>query len=505
MFNDFRADGESPAYIQLKEYIETLITQGLMPLHHKLPSTRELAGLLGVSRSTVISAYEALERTGWIEAVKGRGNFVARAAAHLEDPPGTIDWGGRMGDRALLAEEMDLMKHGVRWEKGMIAFTSIAPDERLFDMNGVKRAFLDRMALEGDVLLNYGYAQGYRPLMRHLMKYMQSKGVDTTGKDILITNGFTEGFDLLLSGIRRGSGRILCENPTHQTAIKMMKLHGFEPAGVKMERDGMSMRELKTSLDGGSFDLAYLIPSYHNPTGIVTSPEKRMEMLRLLGEYEVPVVEDGFNEELRYSGAHAAPLIACAGAGNSVAYIGSFSKILFPGIRVGWVVADRELIGYLESLKRARSIHTSTLDQALLFQYLHNGNFERYLKRARTEYKRKYELAVQGCREHIPMKSMSGEGGLHVFVELQNGLSAREVLERCRELGVVFMPGDVFYTDGGGQSTLRIGFSRVSEEKIGEGLRIIGGVVKELGKQKKAAERDKRKVPEAGGDHIDGA
>ncbi|WP_037287528.1 PLP-dependent aminotransferase family protein [Saccharibacillus sacchari] len=479
MFKDFRAEGESPAYIQLKVYIETLIAQGVMPLHHKLPSTRELSGLLGVSRTTVISAYEALERTGWIEAVKGRGNFVSRAAVHLDEPPSMIEWTERLGPQAFLSEEMDLMKHGIKWEKGMIAFTSIAPDERLFDMSGVKRAFLDRMALEGDVLLNYGYAQGYRPLMRYLMSYMKGKGVETTGKDILITNGFTEGFDLLLTAIGKRSGRILCENPTHQTAIKIMKLHGFEPVGVRMERDGVNMDELKQTLDEGGFDLAYLTPSYHNPTGIVTSPEKRMELLRLLGEHEIPVVEDGFNEELRYSGAHAAPLIACAGTGNSVAYVGSFSKILFPGIRVGWIVADRKLIGYLESLKRARTIHTSTLDQALLFQYLHNGNFERYLKRARTEYKRKYELAVQGCTAHIPMKGMSGEGGLHVFVELDERLDARTVLEDCRKLGVVFTPGDIFFTDGGGQHTLRIGFSRVPEERIEEGLRIIGTVVKE--------------------------
>lgn len=479
MFNDFRSDGESPAYIQLKTYIETLIAQGLMPLHHKLPSTRELAGQLGVSRTTVISAYEALERTGWIEAVKGRGNFVSRAAVYSEEPPSTIDWETRLGPQAFLSEEMDLMKHGIKWEKGMIAFTSIAPDERLFDVSGFKRAFLDRMALEGDVLLNYGYAQGYRPLMQVLMSYMQSKGVDTEGKDILITNGFTEGFDLMLTAIGRRSGRILCENPTHQTAIKIMKLHGFEPVGVTMEHDGVDMNELKRTLGEGGFDLAYLTPSYHNPTGIVTSPEKRMELLRLLGEHEVPVVEDGFNEELRYSGAHAAPLIACAGTGNSVAYIGSFSKILFPGLRVGWIVADRKLIGYLESLKRARTIHTSTLDQALLFQYLHNGNFERYLKRARTEYKRKYELAVQGCREYIPMKSMSGEGGLHVFVELDDGLDARAVLKDCHARGVVFTPGDIFFTDGKGRSTMRIGFSRVPEERIVEGLRTIGDVVKE--------------------------
>ena len=129
------------------------------------------------------------------------------------------------------------------------------------------------------------------------------------------------------------------------------------------------------------FDFAYLIPSYHNPTGIVTSSEKRTELMRLFSKYKIPIIEDGFNEELRYSGSHLAPLLTFAGAGNNVIYISSFSKVLFPGLRVGWIIADKELIHYLESVKRARTIHTSTLDQAVLFQYLHEGYFEKYLKR----------------------------------------------------------------------------------------------------------------------------
>ena len=112
----------------------------------------------------------------------------------------------------------------------------------------------------------------------------------------------------------------------------------------------------------------------------MTSSEKRTELMRLFSKYKIPIIEDGFNEELRYSGSHLAPLLTFAGAGNNVIYISSFSKVLFH-LRVGWIIADKELIHYLESVKRARTIHTSTLDQAVLFQYLHEGYFEKYLKR----------------------------------------------------------------------------------------------------------------------------
>ncbi|MGG6310923.1 PLP-dependent aminotransferase family protein [Paenibacillus macerans] len=490
MFNDFKLVAETPVYVQVKNYIKWLITKGALQSGQRLPSTRELAGLLGVSRNSVISAYEGLAEEGLTRAVTGKGSFVAEAAVPALDqvPAWRMNWPERMNRQARLSVELDHMKRGrpgVRAEKGTISFTSIAPDEQLFDLDNVKRAFLDRMAVEGHVLLNYGYARGYKPLIDYLLKYMERKGVDLTGKEMLITSGFTEGLDIVLSAIRTGDGEgeggfVLCENPTHHTAIKNLRRHGFAITGIPMEQDGLDLAELELALQRQAYDCAYLVPSYHNPTGIVTSAEKRLALLQLLGRYRVPVIEDGFNEELRYSGSHVAPLIAMAGQGNGVVYLGSFSKVLFPGIRVGWVLADRELIDVLESVKRARSIHTSTLDQSLLYQYLQNGNLEKYLKKARAEYRRKYEWAKACCERHVPYARLSGSGGLHLFAEFADGFDTWELLEACASQGVIFTPGDLFYVDGGGQNTMRIGFSRVSDEDIGKGIRIIGETAAKL-------------------------
>ncbi|MEF7441396.1 PLP-dependent aminotransferase family protein [Paenibacillus lautus] len=483
MYLDFKLANDRPAYIQVKDYMKRLMTTGALQADQKLPSTRELSALFRVGRNTVLSAYADLEDEGYIYAVKGQGHFVSPSISGASAQPEgkRLDWGPRLNEYARLAEANDLMKHGIRAEKGSISFTSIAPDEKLFDLPNVKRAFLDRMSLEGDILLNYGYAKGYKPLIDYLLRYMENKGVNIQGKDMLITSGFTEGLSLVLSALNQGHGRILCENPTHHTAIKNFKMHGYAITGVEMEQDGISLTGLARELSERSYDMAYLVPSYHNPTGIVMSHQKRLEALRLLNEHEIPVIEDGFNEELRYSGSHIAPLVACAGVeNNGVIYLGSFSKILFPGLRVGWVLADKTLIHYLESVKRARSIHTSTLDQSLLFQYLYNGNFEKYLKRAKAEYKRKYELAIRCCEEWIPMERLSGDGGLHLFVEFGPDFRTRELLEACSTQGVVFTPGDIFYTDGGGHHTMRLGFSRVSDENIEKGIRIIGETARKL-------------------------
>ncbi|MFD1174974.1 PLP-dependent aminotransferase family protein [Paenibacillus puldeungensis] len=476
MFDDFKLVEDRPVYIQVKDYMKWLITKGALQVGERLPSTRELGLLLGVSRNSIIAAYEALEEEGLTYVIQGKGSFIAASVPTSNTvSPWQLDWKSRMNEQACLAVELDRMKHGIRATKGTISFTSIAPDETLFDLDNVKRAFLDRMAVEGNILLNYGYAKGYKPLIDYLLKYMERKGVDLQGKDMLITSGFTEGLDIVLSAIRKKKhGSVLCENPTHQTAIKNFKIHGFDITGIPMEHDGIDLGKLEQALLERPYDCAYLIPSYHNPTGIVTSAEKRLTLMQLLSRYRVPVIEDGFNEELRYSGSHVAPLAALAGQGNSVIYLGSFSKVLFPGIRVGWVLADRELIDVLESVKRARSIHTSTLDQSLLYQYLYNGNFEKYLKKARAEYKRKYEWTKECCEKYIPFQRLSGSGGLHLFVEFTPELDTRELLEACSRQGVIFTPGDMFYTNGKGWHTMRIGFSRVSEEDIENGIRIIG-------------------------------
>lgn len=480
MFSNLKLNSTLPAYIQIKTYIKQLILKGLLQKDEKLPSTRELSQLLKVSRNTVINAYEDLQDEGFIFNIRGRGAFVCSIlikAAENTSENSNIYWNNFINDFGLEAENLDIIKHEPSWKKGMISFKSIAPDSTLFDMEQFKKAFYERISLEGDKLLNYGYAQGYKPLIDYLLNYMQNKGINTKGKGLLITNGFTEGFDIVLSTLTNPKDKILCENPTHNTAIKLMKLHKLDIVGIPLEKDGMNINILKDTLSKNPPKLAYLVPSYHNPTGIITSPEKRYAILSLLESHGVPIIEDGFNEELRYSGAHISPIAALSGTGNNVIYIGSFSKILFPGIRIGWILADSKLINYLESIKRSRNIHTSALDQALLYQYLMDGNFERFLKKARKVYKDKYEFALYCAHKYIPCKQILGEGGLHIFIKLCN-LNARIILKECIALGVIFTPGDIFYTYDKETNTLRLGFSRNSKDEIEKGFKIIGEVVK---------------------------
>lgn len=472
IFSTLVINKEEPIYLQIENYIKNMIKNGTVANNGKLPATRELGKLLNVSRNSIITAYENLECEGIVYTIKGKGTFILMEKS-INNETWEIKWEERTNSYGKLAEELDIVKNEIPWEKNLISFKSISPDGNLFDMEEFKRAFLNRISIESHKILNYGYAKGYKPLMEYLIEYMNGKGIVTSNKDIIITNGFTEGLEMLLTAYTNRGDKIICENPTHNTSIKIMKVHGLDIACVNMKADGIDIIELEEKLKVGGIKFGYLIPSYHNPTGVVMTGEKRYKVYNMFKKYNVPIIEDGFNEELLYNSTHISPLAALDKEGTGVVYIGSFSKILFPGIRVGWIVGDTKIIETLESVKRCKNIHTSFLDQGILYEYLKSGAFEKHVKKVRKSYKERYEFALKCIKKYINPTFIWGEGGLHIFIGI-DGVDSRELLEKCYEKNVIFTPGDIFTVDNTGQNTLRLGLSRLSLEEIEKGIKIIG-------------------------------
>lgn len=479
IFSDFRLENNLPIYIQIKNYICSLIEKGLIPNGSKLPSSRELSEILGVSRNSVIAAYEELKSEGLLYSIKGKGSFVN--ADRITPSNGlSIDWNRLENEFSKNANSLDIVKTEIPWSSDLISFKSISPDGELFDMSEFKKSFLSRISIEGHKLVNYGYAQGYKPLIEYLTDYMKKKGSFSKSKSILVTNGFTEAFDLILSTFSEPGDTILCENPTHNTSIKIMKSHGLNIIGFDIE-NGPDFEDIekKISENSSNIKFAYITPSYNNPTGNVMTPESRLKFYSIMRKYSIPVIEDGFNEELLYSSSHIFPISSFDTSGNGVIYIGSFSKILFPGMRIGWIYADINAIDKLISVKRCRNIHTSSLDQGILFDYLNSGRFEKYIKKIKRAYGEKFNFARECADKYIKNKYILGDGGLHLFIRLDN-IDARKLLEKCYEKKVIFMPGDLFYIDDNGQNTLRLGLSRLSIEDIEKGIKIIGETVDEM-------------------------
>ena len=480
LFSNLMINDNEPIYIQIKNHITDMISKGLIPDKSKLPSTRELSQLLNISRNSVVLAYEELKSEGYIYSVSGKGTF-ANSKNDIITSNWCVNWDNLENNYSKTANSMDIIKNEIQWKSNLISFKSISPDGSMFDMDELKKSFLNRISLEGHKLLNYGYAQGYKPLIDYLLKYMNNKGVDTSNKNILITNGFTEGLDIVLSSFTSPGDYIICENPTHNTTIKIMKALNLNIINVDMDENGLDFNMLneKLSIYKNKIKFAYITPSYHNPTGVVMSPENRYKFYNLMKGNNIAIIEDGFNEELLYSSSHIFPIASLDNLNNGVIYIGSFSKILFPGMRIGWILADKNVISKLESVKRCKNIHVSFLDQGILYDYLYNGGFGKYVKKIRKFYGDKFNFAYDCVEKYIPNEYVLGDGGLHIFVKLKN-INCRELLEKCYMKGVIFMPGDIFYINDDGHDTLRLGFSRLSLEDIENGIKIIGECVRDI-------------------------
>jgi len=502
IFSNLNINKDEPIYIQIERHIKQGIKNGELKKDSKLPSTREVSKFLNISRNSVISAYEELESIGIITTKRGIGTFISIESEN-ENYEYNVDFSKRINNYANTLKKFDIIKSELPYQKGMISFKSISPESHLFNLDDFKRSLLDAWTYEEANLLNYGYAKGYKPLIDHFLDYMRDKRVDTEGKDILVTNGFTEAFDIIISSLTNNGDIILCEEPTHNTALKIMKAYGLKVIQVKMDKEGLDLISLENALNKYGPKFGYLIPSYNNPTGIVTKTERRKEIYKLFRKYSVPIIEDGFNEELLYSSSPIDPIASLCGTGNGVIYIGSLSKILFPGLRIGWIFADGKLIETLESVKRGRNIHSSFLDQSAFCYYLKSGAFSRYVKNVRKYYRDKYNLVLDMVEKYIPYEYITGEGGLHVFIKLKNNINARTLLELCYKDNVLFMPGDIFYENSNdnvkfhteidddehinyskkglkGYDTFRIGFGRVSDEDIKKGIEIIGKNIKLL-------------------------
>jgi DNA-binding transcriptional MocR family regulator len=482
IFSTLIINKDEPIYIQLETHIIDGIKKGELKKDSKLPSTREASKLLNISRNSVIAAYEELESKGLITTKRGIGTFILMESENTCEEY-NVNFMGMINDYALALRELDIIKSEHPYKKNMISFKSISPEPSLFNVDDFKRALLDAWTYEEESLLSYGYAKGYAPLIEYFLEYMNEKRVSTEGKDVLITNGFTEAFDIIIGSLTKKGDIILCEEPTHNTALKIMKAHEIKPIQVKMDEEGMDLKDLEMKLKKYKPKFGYIIPSYNNPTGIVTKTKRRKEIYNLFREYCVPIIEDGFNEELLYSSSPIDPIASLSGKGNSVIYIGSLSKILFPGLRIGWILASKELIDVLESVKRGRTIHSSFLDQASFYYYLKNGAFNRYVKNVRKYYRDKYNLVMEMVNKYIPYEYVTGEGGLHIFIKLRNNINARQLLNLCYKDNVLFMPGDIFFENSTkGQDSFRIGFGRVSDDDIKRGIKVIGDNIKQLTK-----------------------
>ena len=484
-----------PLYIQIRNQIRERIVTGALKVGERLEPSRELAKQLGVHRTTVGNAYADLEAEGLIQGTVGRGTFVSPFASTLSAPKAAsarpshdFFWDGffahEQGDDSLGR----LMASAFR--PGVISFAVTHGSAELSAVDLVRRATDAVLRREGAKILQYGSSEGYVPLKRYLQNRLRRDGIPVELDEILITNGCQQSLDLVRRSLVSAGDSVACENPTYTGLWNVFESTGVRLIGVPVGVEGMDLDFLSAVLEQNKLKMVLASPNFQNPTGQTMPLEARKRLLALAARSQVPVVEDDIYGALRYRGRELPPLKSLDKNGL-VIYLNSFSKVGFPGLRVGWVVAVRRVIEHLRWAKQRADLHTNLLGQAVLEELGRRGWLDKLLRRTRKVYERKLGVLRRAAERYFPPDAtcLYPEGGMSVWVELQPRLDAADLLVKSQERGVIFAPARYFYFQEARHNAFRLCFTHVTDEQIEKGIGILGELLRVETRKGKAGRR----------------
>ncbi|MGB7760140.1 MAG: PLP-dependent aminotransferase family protein [Bryobacteraceae bacterium] len=453
-----------PLYRQLYEQFADRIRSGELGQGKRLPATRELAGSLGLNRTTVAAAYEMLEAEGMIAGRVGKGSFVTAAPCSS-----AVRWGA-------LPERGEVPVPSAALGRETISFATSWPSRELFPLDEFRvscAAVLERTDLAD--ILQLGSPAGYEPLRRYLLDEAHRQGVAGAGDDLLITNGCQQGLDLVGRVLLRPGDAVAVEDPVYPGLKNLLLGMGARLAAVPVGADGMEIPRLVRVLERDRPKLIVVTPDFQNPTGATLPMAARRGLLEAALSAGVPVVENDPYSELRYEGQPLEALKQLDEHGGTV-LLRSFSKASFPGLRVGWVVGPKPLLDRLRHAKEAADLHSDQLSQAVLLEFAESGRLEAHRQRLLGAGGERLRVTLEACREFLPpgTRWTRPEGGMNLWVSLPEPLDAGELLPRAQKLGVAYLPARYFAVTRQEPGGLRLSFAGLAPQQIRDGLAVIG-------------------------------
>jgi 2-aminoadipate transaminase len=441
---DLDSQSATPLYRQLHEQIRSAIVSGTMERGERIPPTRELAQSIGLNRATITAAFDVLESEGLIRREVGRGSFVAGAPA--SDVPDTI------------------------------SFAASRPSEIMFPMDEFRatcREVID--SSDAAQILQLGPSGGYGPLRKYLLNEARKRGTAGPDDDILVTSGCQQAFDLIQRVLAARGETVLIEDPVYPGLRNAFLRGGARVIGMPVGREGVDVNALGALLDKEKPRLMVLTPNFQNPTGSTLPVEARRTILMLAKRAGVVIVENDLYSELRYQGTEVPTIKRLDESGDTI-LLGSFSKIAFPGLRVGWAIGPRHFIAQLTEAKEASDLHSDQLSQAVLLRFAESGRLAAHRQRMLTAGLLRLQATLSACERELPSGSMftKPEGGMNVWVELPRPLDASELATRAERENVSFLPGRYFAVTRPQMQGLRLSFAGLAPENIRHGLSVLG-------------------------------
>jgi len=438
-------------YQQIYSYMKNEIRKGSLSAGQKLPSTRALADHLQVSRSTVDFAYGQLLSEGYIESVPYKGHFVCEITRLYQQE-------NRTGEEEEASGE----------KKAAFDFSPNSVDITCFPFATWKKISKNVFLEEEKEIFELGTAKGDKRLRETICSYLHSsRGVECTPGQIIVGAG-NDYLLMLLQKILGTGQKIAVENPAYMRAARIFASGGYEICPMDLDENGMRADLLKKS----NARIAYITPSHQFPTGVIMPIGRRMEILKWAEEREERyIIEDDYDSEFRYKGMPI-PSLQASDANGKVVYLGTFSKSIAPAIRISYMVLPKTLLQIYEEKLWFISSTVSRIDQAILYHFMEDGHFERYLNKMRKIYKGKHDLIMECLRPFKKSFDIRGEyAGLHVLLEDKRGYEEAELISLAKEGDCkVYGMSDYVIGKQKGRTTIIIGYAALSEEQIVEGM-----------------------------------
>jgi DNA-binding transcriptional MocR family regulator len=438
----------------LADSVSGLISGGMIQSGERLPPTRELAAQLGLNRTTVAAAYSLLEQAGLIRGHVGRGSFVAAPVPCQVPEP-------------VPARSTPQIE---------ISFANSRPPAEHFPLEAFREATKQVISgPEPNEILQLGPTHGYAPLRRYLLDEALKSGIARPSDDLMLTSGCQQALDLIAHVFASGKTSVATEDPVYHGLIRVFTRAGAELVPVPVDEAGINVAALEATLERYRPQVLLVTPSFQNPTGATLSLERRKRIATLVQRHRVVLVENDIYTELRYRGEALPALKQLDDSGNTI-LLRSFSKILFPGLRVGWITGPRAAIARLAEAKQTSDLHSDQLSQAVLLRLAESGALERHVETTRRAGRAKLEAVLDACARFLPRgsKFTAPDGGMNLWVELPAPLTADLLLARAQEHGVDFLPGRYFSHALPHTRGLRISFGGLPPDQISRGIEIIG-------------------------------
>lgn len=364
----------------------------------------------------------------------------------------------------------------------IISFAGGLPAPELFPVKEMKEAVERVFAKHGQEAMQYGAAKGVTALRKLIQKHVKDKeDVDAELENVLVTTGSEQVLDLVGKAFVDPGDTVLVEQPTYLCALDVFKTYGANFAGVEMDEQGMKMDALEEALKSHpNTKLIYTVPNFQNPTGRTMALERRKQLAELAAKYDVYVLEDNPYGEIRFAGQHV-PAVKSFDQTGHVFYMSTFSKTLAPGFRLGWLVADEDVVNKLTVLKQSADLHTDNLAQYAVVEFLQNNDLDAHVKEISDLYGKRKQLMVDGIKKYFPagVKYTDPEGGMFLWVEVPGVDDTVALFKECLKHNVAFVPGDPFFAGAAQPGTFRLNYSNAQEDKITAGMKQLGAALQD--------------------------